>query len=793
MDDRKTINISVGDLVEFILRSGDIDPAYMGAKRMQEGISAHQAVQRRRKKEAAAGGYAYESEVSLKYSFVYKDFLYNIEGRADGIILSDGFLIEEIKSTYRPVRDIGGASAIHMAQAKCYAHMYRELFHRDGDAAIRITYVNCESRETAEFESVCEGGELRDFFYGLAESYYEFALMDHERAAERDITAGEMVFPFEKYRKNQREFMAVVYNAAKKGKNLFAQAPTGTGKTISTLFPAVKLLGKNEFEKIFYLTAKTITRQAAQDTLLLMSRRGLRARAVTLTAKEKICFNGGAACGPESCRFAKGHFDRVNRAIKDIITNETNLTRSVIEDYAKKHEVCPFEFELDAAYFCDAVICDYNYAFDPRAQLKRFFGEPGARDYILLIDEAHNLVDRAREMFSAAVRLEPFVALRRALREKKTPLRLAMTDIIKYLRNIRESHLSGTESRYHVSAAAPSELNALLTEFTACADGWLIVNRSHASVPEMTDLYFTALDFLRTAELFDSRYKLFIDGTAKNDVTVKFLCLDPSFLLSKTLGKVKSSVFFSATLTPLGYFKNVLGDPGDGLKLRIPSPFDTDNLLVVVENGISVKYRDRANSRPAIADSIHSFVSGKTGNYFVYFSSYDYLSSVLEDFNGRYPDVETLAQTQDMPEEEREIFLERFAPSPERTLVGFLVLGGIFSEGIDLAADRLIGAVVVGVGLPLITAERNIISDYYQELNGQGFDYAYVYPGMNKVLQAAGRVIRKETDVGSVLLIDGRFLNSPYVGLFPPEWSGYRRAGGIAGIKKLLTEFWDRA
>ena len=789
MDNAIPINISVGDLVNFILRSGDIDPAYMGAKRMQEGIAAHKIVQGRRKKEAASAGHVYESEVTLKYSFIYKNFLYNVEGRADGILLSDGLTIEEIKSTLKPLHEIGEASEIHAAQAKCYAYMYRELFHFEGETGIRVTYVGLESYETAEFYINTGAEELRAFFYGLAEKYYEFASMDAERIKLRDATAAALGFPFAEYRKNQREFMAAVYGAVKKQKNLFAQAPTGTGKTISTLFPAVKALAGGECEKIFYLTAKTLTRQAAQDAFALMSENGLILRAATLTAKDKICFTVGAACSPESCEYAKGHFDRVNPAIKDIVENETNITRGVVESYARKHAVCPFEFELDVTLFCDAVICDYNYVFNPKAQLKRFFGEPGKRGFALLIDEAHNLVERARDMFSAGLRFEPFVAVRRALKEKKTPLRQSMTDIIKYFRDIKGSYL--TERKQAVSDAAPAELRALITEFCSRADEWLVENQSHPDVADMTELYFDALDFLRVSELFDSRYRLFIDGTFKNDVTVKLLCLDPSFLISKTLCKVKSSVFFSATLTPLFYFKNVLGGTEEDLTLRIPSPFDAGNLLLLVENGVSVKYRDRIKNAAYVSDSIYHFVTAKTGNYFVFFSSYEYLTLVLADFTERHPDIETVSQKQDMPEEEREAFLEKFAPAPEKTLAGFLVLGGIFSEGIDLKADRLIGAAIVGVGLPLITVERNVVSDYYQEVNGRGFDYAYAFPGMNKVLQAAGRVIRQETDAGSVLLIDSRFLSEPYAGLFPPEWSGYRRTRGITGMKKELEEFWN--
>ena len=777
--------------MDFVLRSGDIDAAYMGMKRMQEGVAAHKYVQAKRKKEAVSSGFLYESEVTLKYSFEYKDFLYNLDGRADGILTTDtGVLIEEMKSTYRPLNEITEPSETHLAQVKCYAFMYLSLRGAPDGMGVKVTYIGCESMETAEFELYFNEADLREFFYDIAGRYYEYAEMDYNRVKARDVSADAMTFPFGGYRKNQREYMAAAYTAIVKGKKLFAQAPTGTGKTISVLFPAIKALSKSECEKIFYLTAKTVTRQAAEETLSILKGRGLVMRSVTITAREKICLNDVYTCNPDRCPYAKGHFDRVNLAVKDIVLNETAMTRETVLAYAAKHGVCPFEFELDITVFCDVVVCDYNYAYNPKTQFKNFFDGPGKRDFVVLTDEAHNLVDRAREMFSACLRLEAFVLVRRALKadgEGGAAVLAAIKGVTALMKDVIKNVLG--EERFVVGEEAPAELCGALTEFVAEADDWLTNNKTHAAVDDMTDTFFSALDFLRVSELFDDRYRLYYEG-AKNRLTVKYFCMDPSFLLSRTLNKVKSAVFFSATLTPLKYFKDLLGGAEDDYALRIPSPFEPDKLCVLVENRISTKYRDRQRSCGKVSDAVYDFVTAKTGNYFVFFSSYEYMALVYADFTERYADIGTVVQAQEMPEEEREAFLKRFGPSPDKTLVGFLVLGGVFSEGIDLKADRLIGAAIVGVGLPLISREREMISEYYQNLNGQGFDYAYAYPGMNKVMQAAGRVIRQESDVGAVLLIDSRFLSEPYVGLFPAEWKNFQKCGPSGNIYKIMEDFW---
>jgi len=780
----RKITISVRNMVELVLRSGNIDSGYTSAHRAQHGIRIHQQIQRRRKKEAKLLGVSYESEVWMSLDFDYKKFSFKIEGRADGIFTTtEGSVgIEEIKSTSMPIDSII-AHEVHWAQAKMYAHMYctANIVETIG---VQITYCNYETEETAEIINTFSAKTLEDYFYKIVEQYYEFADMDDKRLAERMETARTLKFPYQGYRIGQRELAASVYKAIIQKRALFAEAPTGTGKTISVLFPAVKAL---EDGKIFYLTAKTVTRRVAAEALLTMQKHGLVMRSVVLTAKEKICFAEGR-CNPLDCEYSHGHFDRVNAALIDIITNETIILRDQLEYYSLKYKVCPFELSLDVCMFCDCVICDYNHVYDPKTQLKRFFGDNAHKrgEMILLNDEAHNLVERGRDMFSAKLSREDF-GLRGMFRGSNRKLYSLLGTIRKWFKS-----LEGISLVY----ALPVDLTMQLREFVPLADIWLMENMAHPRHKEFLELYFRVLDFLRISEFFDERYVAMLDEQSSrrspgSNPSIKLICLDFSVLLSNTHRKLRSAVFFSATLTPLTYFRDVFGGMEDDFGVKLPSPFPKNNLCLTVAQ-IDTTYKSRQNNIASVSEYIYTFItSRRVGNYLIFFSSYEYMNNVHEHFAGIYPDISLIIQTGGMGENEKEDFLEMFTPEPGRVLAGFVVMGGIFSEGIDLKGERLCGVAAVGVGLPTISAERNVLSGYYKDRLGKGFEYAYMYPGMNKVLQAAGRVIRTETDRGAVLLIDSRFTSYAYRRLFPGEWEHWVKAASTAQLSDILKRFWD--
>jgi DNA excision repair protein ERCC-2 len=550
------------------------------------------------------------------------------------------------------------------------------------------------------------------------------------------------------------------------------------------MFPSFKALGEGLGEKIFYLTARTVTRQVAEKAAVLMRDKGLVIKSITLTSKEKICPNAEGECSPEGCSYARGHYDRINEAILDILNNETVITRDLLSGYAEKHRVCPFEYSLDVSLWLDLIICDYNYVFDPRAYLRRFFEYGG--DYILLVDEAHNLVDRSREMFSAELDKRPFMELRQQMKTAAPGVYRAMMNINKYFIELRKSfeEKNGTQL-----IDPPRQLYNLVDDFIREMDPCLSGSRGIKLSAELLELYFNCLSFSAVFKLYDERYVTYVVRES-SEVHLKLFCTDPSYLLGKACSKVRSSVFFSATLLPLNYFRDILGGTSEDYTMRLSSPFDRNNLCLAVADNVSTKYKDREESCVLVADYIKAAVSRKTGNYFVFFPSFEYMKKVYALYSELWPEDRIILQGGAMKEDERDHFLAMFEEAPETTLIAFAVMGGIFSEGIDLAGERLSGAVVVGVGLPQVCAERDIISRYFREKNGMGFEYAYMFPGMNKVLQAAGRVIRTESDRGLVLLLDERFLQRRYLELFPPEWAGYLRVSSAEAAENEIARFW---
>ncbi|MBH5319800.1 ATP-dependent DNA helicase [Paenibacillus sp. GSMTC-2017] len=806
MTDTNTITLSVRHLVEYIYRSGSIESGLQSLDAMHEGTKAHQRIQ-------GTYGEGDQKEVYLSANIVWENLLFTVDGRCDGLLVTEPVpTIDEIKSTRGDLVRIkeNEGYAVHWAQAWFYAYMYA-LQTGTNTMKVQLTYVQTGTLEEIRFIREVSFEELERDILDMVARYAPYAGLRTRHQERRDASIKSLPFPFDSYREGQRKLAGAVYKTIDEGVSLFARAPTGIGKTASTTYPAIKAIGSGLLQRIYYLTARTTTRAAAEDALLLMESKGLKLHAVTITAKDKICFQEETRCERESCPYADGYYDRINEAVMDVLENETIMTRAVIEKYARKHTVCPFEFSLDLSYGSDMVICDYNYVFDPRISFKRQYAE-GKKRTALLIDEAHNLVDRAREMYSGELTKAPFLMLQRELKGRHKGAYLAAKAVNDYFIAKRKSL---GESSQAVDHQLSEELVKLVETFTAEVEKLLEMGtmRSNVALSNLTsipvqegdlfddiipseravqdntkaevlnigeqglDLYYAAQQFLRAAKLYDERFVTMTELT-RNDVSVKLQCLDPSALLQQMGKGYRSHIYFSATLTPLRYYMDMLGGTKQDYTLSLPSPFSRDQLEVTI-HPLSTRYGDREDSYVPIAELIARTIQGGRGNYFVFFPSYAYMNAVHEayiellekaDNETTEGKVQVLLQRTDMSEVERDTFLAAFKPDNKQTLIGFAVMGGVFSEGVDLPGDRLIGVIVVGVGLPQLGMERNTLRDYYQKQGSNGFDYAYVIPGMNKVLQAGGRLIRSENDRGTLLLIDDRYLQATYRRLLPAEW-----------------------
>lgn len=775
----KNVQISVRRLVEFVLKSGSIDSRMTSSDRALEGTKIHQLLQ----KEAGEG---YEAEVSLKLVRVIDDISFTLEGRADGVI--NGEMIDEIKTTEVEMDEITeDFRPLHWAQLICYGFMLAEKSDL-AEVTLQLTYYQVADKEVKQFTRVMSRKEMSTFVDDLLSKYAIWAKMSAAWEMKRNKSIQELTFPYDSYRRGQRELAIAVYRTVMDDEKLFCEAPTGIGKTMSTLFPSVKAMGEGKADKLFYFTAKTITRQVAEDALDEMRRKGLAARSVTITAKDKICFLDERKCDPEHCQFARGYYDRLNEALFDMLQTEETITRSVVEAFARKYTLCPFELSLDVALFCDVIVCDYNYLFDPVVYLKRFFADGPGR-YTFLVDEVHNLVDRARSMFSATLSKSIIMQVKREL-DKKTDKKLlnSVTAMNKIMIALNKQ-LAEENKTIYVKKEALSDWNEAVLKFSYVAKDWLPKNTEAKAQADVLELYFESLRYLKIAELYDKRYVTQITRN-RSDVLIKQLCLDPAFLLSEKLKLGASSVLFSATLRPIDYYTNLLGGNNDTSRLTFASPFKRNNMHLMVADYISTKYQRRENSLESVIDALYAMLSGKKGNYLFFFPSFQYLETAFELFSEKYPEVRAQKQQSFMNEAEREEFLAAFETGREETFVGFCVLGGVFSEGVDLRGERLIGTAIVGVGLAQMNVESDLIKDYYNETIGRGFDYAYQIPGMNKVLQAVGRVIRGEKDQGVVLLIEERFATERYKALFPAHWNHARTVKNTLQIEREVNEFW---
>ena len=841
------LHTSVRNLVEFILRGGDIDnrSGRMITDAMMEGSKIHRKIQR-------SMGENYQAEVPLALTIEAEEYMLVIEGRADGIAYGefpnqnsekeaytqDTFLdrtgkseemvyIDEIKGVYRNVATMEAPVYVHKAQAMCYAYIYALQNHLD-QIGVQMTYCNLDTEDVKLFQEVFAWDALADWFGNLIAEYRKWADWQIMWRRKRQESIQNLEFPYP-YREGQRKLVGDVYRTIRRGKNLFLQAPTGVGKTISTIFPAVKAVGEELADRIFYLTAKTITATVAKETFGLLREQGYQAKIIQLTAKEKLCLCGNTAieqeaadqdnpypdfpqikleCNPQNCPYAKGHFDRVNDAVFELLQASDLFTREEILAQARKHRVCPFELSLDVATWCDNILCDYNYVFDPNVYLKRFFQDSSKEKYLFLVDEAHNLVDRSREMYSATLYKEDILAVKKIMKPHNQAIARTLDKCNKAMLDFKR------ECENYSVCESVGVLTFYLMRLVSQMEEFFEKPREFPDKKTVLDFYFELRNFVNIYDLVDENYVIYDEMQEDGRFMIKLFCVDPSKNLQKCIDKSVSTIFFSATLLPINYYKRLLSTKEDNYAIYAQSTFDETQRLLAFGRDVSTKYTRRGPAEyEKIARYIRAAIRSKKGNYMVFFPSYKMMQDVYDVFvrverecdtrNGvAVSDEQNIAeesleesltiimQHSNMNEAEREEFLQAFEQEDGGTLVAFCVMGGIFGEGIDLKNDRLIGAVIVGTGLPQISNEREILKQYYDKQGLSGFDYAFRYPGINKVLQAAGRVIRTQEDRGIIVLLDERFLQSDYNALYPREWKN-RIVGNVETVDAEIRKFWE--
>ena len=772
----KSLRLSVHQLVDFLLRSGDIDNRVFNRSSMTEGSRLHTEYQGRQSSN-------YMSEYPLAVTLNVDEIEILLEGRADGIIKkSDGsYVIDEIKTTVEELEKFHQDNLEwHLGQAKCYAYM----FAKSNDLefiGIKLTYIR-QGKEKEQFidSYVFNYLELEQFVIDLINEYLEFYNIIFQKLEKRNLSIDTLDFPFKKYRHGQRELAKYCYAVAKKGTRLFVEAPTGIGKTISTIFPFIKAIKDDEKAKIFYLTAKTSGKEAAHQAIKVMKEKGLSLSDIIITAKDKICFCKEQACNPDECPFTKGYYDKIQTVLRYAILTYDDFDLSLITQIAYENQICPFEFELDLSLFMDVIICDYNYMFDPISYMKRYFDEDSSH-FLALVDEAHNLVDRSRDMYSASLSYETFKEARKSVRHSKLhKMKLALSKMNKMFKEYQD-----VEDGNHIVDSFHDYTYKTISSFITTMQD-VNKNENKEMSKELLSFYLDVNRFARMLEFVNKNYLCYFTKQRDN-INLNLSCLDASIYLGSCLNRIKGSVLFSATLSPMDYYANTLGGNEKDAQLILPSPFPKENLKIIISPNVSIRYKNRETSYQKVADYIASFVKNKIGNYFVFLPSYEYLHNLMPYI--QFDDIDIFEQDSEMSDEEREAFLLNFKPNPQKTAIGFVIVGGAFGEGIDLVSDRLIGAVIVGIGMPKINFVSDQIDKYYDELGLSGYNYAYLNPGMNKIMQALGRVIRSEEDKGAVLLIDERYLNNEYRDLFKAEWRDYEVAFSPDEVSDICKDF----
>lgn len=770
--------MSVRTLVEFVYQSGDLMSVSSSVERANLGSRIHRQLQSK-----ATGDY--RSEVFLRMETEIESNLFVIEGRADGILIEEHTVtIEEIKTTAIPYEDITDEHFVHFAQAYCYGYMYMAE-HNVQEIIIQLTYYQIETEQIKIFKQQKTFQELASFYQDTLHQYLRWANLSNNIKASSTKTLRALSFPFTAYRAGQRTFAIAVYKTILENDTLFAQAPTGIGKTISTLFPSLKAIGEGKIEKIFYLCAKNVTANVAYDTLNLLYEQNAQFKTVAITAKDKICFLDERNCDPNVCPYAKGYYDRNKDALYEILNNEIFINHKSVQQVAQKHSICPFELSLDASLYADVIVCDYNYVFDPRVYLKRFFMEKG--NYAFLVDEAHNLVDRAREMYSADLRKSSFLEVKRLLPKDRKVLLKTIQDVNLALLSLRK-HCEDEQTAFLAQKEPITSLSDKITNFIEQMDVYLQSVHDNQHDDKIKELYFQAINYHKIADLYDDNYITWM-VREHNDLYLKQFCMNPHNQIHTMINKGTAAIFFSATLSPIEYFLSLLGGSDETKRLSLPSPFTNKQLKFIINDKISTKYHRRKASIQPIISFIYTAITAKEGNYIVFCPSYAYMNQIAQAFQQAYPAVRMSIQTGDMKENEKQAFLNYFEETGKQHVL-FCVMGGMFSEGIDLKGEKLLGTILIGVGLPQINPQQDLIKNHFDELNHMGYAYAYQFPGMNKVLQAAGRVIRSASDKGIIIFIDERFTNQLYKNLLPPHMQHFEVLHDEKHLQDTLHTFW---
>ena len=772
----ETKKIAIRELAYFICQSGSLTKEFFSNSDMLRGQKAHDYLQGKYNDDSLA-------EVYIKQEINYLDNNYLLHGFIDGIINDNGeIILEEIKSTTKELDEIDiEYHKEHMAQLKIYGYLFA-LQNNLEKVHLRLTYISVVDYETKSFDSFEDIDNLEEFTLNTLEEYLKFISLLDDAKENKNKTIETIKFPFKEMRQGQKDLMKACYKAAEDNEILYVIAPTGIGKTMATLFSTLKALKPNE--KLFYLTAKGSGKNAPMNAISLLSKNGLKIKSIDITAKQKICNLGSKSCDPENCPFAKGYFDRLRVATMDAIKNYDVYDRKTLTEISNKHKICAFEFSIYLSYYCDIVIADYNYMFDPVARLTAYDGD--TYNLRVLVDEAHNLISRSKEMFSCYIEEEDIKGIRKGLTGLKPSIRsdcnLALEIFNKYKDEIKEGAI-------YCEANPNLDLNVALRKILNKMDDIFEKNENKIkNKDELLDYYYKVLSFINTADLYSEAHR-HLARIDNDSVSVEYYCLDASsFILETIRNYVKSIVFFSATLYPIEYHANLL-TKGEGKYLELKSPFDPNNLDLIINNSVSTKYKDRSQSIDSIVEAIEILTKTKEGNHIVFFPSYQYLQMVLDSLDDI--DSEIIVQKNNLTDDEKDEIINKFNDHNKNKL-GLFVMGGAFSEGVDLIGDSLSGVIIVGVGLPMICDENNILKEYFEEIFNEGFDYAYTYPGFTKVIQAVGRLIRTDTDRGAAILIDTRFTYSKYLSLMPPHWTNKKIINSSYQLKKELEEFYKK-
>lgn len=773
----RKISLSVHQMVDFLLRKGDIDDRIFNNETMEEGSEIHRNYQQKQ-------GPSYLSEVDLKTTIIYQDYEINLHGRADGIILGDKVTVDEIKSTNDRIEDFNEKNeAWHLGQVECYAYMYCKA-NNIKEISISLTYISQINHKVLKKIFEYNYNMLESKINDYIERYFDFYSLVQNKIYEKNKSIKKLVFPFS-LRKGQSQIIKYSEDSVLNKDFRFLQASTGLGKTISVIFGVLKGSAKVSTDKIFFLAAKNSGFQSASDTLNILRDSGLKISSIELLAKEKMCLNKKHNCNPDDCPFARDYYDKRNRVLLSCIVDRYDFSSDYIIKIGQENFMCPFELSLDLSLLVDFIIMDYNYLFNPISYLRRFFDVPESTyNNYLIVDEAHNLVDRSRDMYSASISLLNFKKAKNSFKDiKSKPLKNIISKLSEDFSLFNKFEM---DNNYVLLEKLDDDFVEHLKRYQ---DIFRKYQKDHPKYKNMDckDFGLEVFKFLTIFEYNDDCYRIFVKKI-DDDFLINLFCVDASRYLYSLLSKLNGGIFFSGTLLPIDYYEKALFGTSTFNSLSVESPFNKKNLMVLYNKNISIRFKDREKTIKDVIDCINTFISSKIGNYIVYTPSFVYLKMVENIYKNK--DINVIYQTDEMSNSDKINFLKQFKNNPKKTTLGFCVLGGSFSEGIDLVDDRLIGIIVIGVGLPSISFENNLISDYYDNNGLNGFTFAYTNPGINKVMQAVGRLIRSETDRGIALLIDDRYSHSNYNELFKDIWQNNKKISSLSNIKTEIDSFY---